>query len=190
MKVEFVKRYTLKQAIQEADVVAIVEITSWLSEENYSYHTYFKAKMINQLINKIDNNLEDFTLVQHGSSKATLASYPLFQKGDQLLLCLKKNKDGVFYIVGDLHTSMQYRSNENQEYLLPFVALIDEFSESLVASLNSYVPDLGVIEQQLNKELLAYAPKEFFHGGDYKPLNKRQPHYADKLLEQIQKQYP
>ncbi|MCL1806143.1 MAG: hypothetical protein FWG31_00400 [Oscillospiraceae bacterium] len=117
--------YDLEDAILHSDLVADITIASWLGENSYFLgQTYFNVKVNNVLKGAA---LEEFILVQEGNSKSTVRNYPLFQKGDRLLLFLNEydgttdehtDFDTVYWIIGAYSTVMDIQSVDGTLYAI------------------------------------------------------------------------
>ncbi|MCL1806141.1 MAG: hypothetical protein FWG31_00390 [Oscillospiraceae bacterium] len=106
------RSYTLEEAILESDLVADITITSWLGETERPDSTFFKAKVNNVIAGE---PLEELVVVQVGCGSSTRDDYPLFQRGDRLLLFLidydgpkdeKMPYDTAYWIIGSYSTVM------------------------------------------------------------------------------------
>lgn len=92
--------YTFETAIEASDVVAHVRIGNWLGED-LSY-TYYDAVIVEQFTGeKVDN----IVIEQYGNSKRVYNRFPLFTKGNELLVFLRKKEttesDTVYEIIWD-----------------------------------------------------------------------------------------
>lgn len=106
MKV-YLEAYTMESATAAADVVARVEVGSWIGEETDLYKTYYEATALQCFKGNIPAS---FTLLQYGNSKCTVKGYPLFTSGNEMLLFLKEatgvNYESAYWIIGEFSTVM------------------------------------------------------------------------------------
>ena len=80
----FSRSYSLTEAFEEADVVALVQVGNWLGENTDGFpYTYYEADALECYKGDIPAH---FTLMQSGASTSTYEDYPLFTYGNQLLL--------------------------------------------------------------------------------------------------------
>ena len=72
----FNRSYSLTEAFEEADVVALVQVGNWLGEktDGFSY-TYYEADALECYKGDIPTH---FTLMQSGASTSTYEDYPLY----------------------------------------------------------------------------------------------------------------
>ena len=75
--------YSLSEAYDAAEVVALVTVGDWLEEELITGRTFFRTTV--QKVYKGDIPHE-FVLAQEGCSTWTYRNYPVFTYGNQLLL--------------------------------------------------------------------------------------------------------
>lgn len=105
MQASLAERYSLESAMSAADVVARIEVGSWLAEDTDLASTYFEAKVLECFKGSISGK---FTLVQDGCSATTLKGYPLFTAGNEILVFLKKaTLEGYaspYWIIGSFAT--------------------------------------------------------------------------------------
>lgn len=84
----FNRSYSLTEAFEEADVVALVQVGNWLGEKTEGFpYTYYEADALECYKGDIPAH---FTLMQSGASTSTYEDYPLYTYGNQLLLFLRK----------------------------------------------------------------------------------------------------
>lgn len=86
----FNRSFSLTEAFEEADVVALVQVGNWLGEktDGFSY-TYYEADALECYKGDIPAH---FTLMQSGASTSTYEDYPLYTYGNQLLLFLDQTQ--------------------------------------------------------------------------------------------------
>ena len=116
----FDKAYTLSSAYKESDLVADVSIIEWLYE---SEETYFRAK-INKVYKGDKTAGDEIVLIQAGNSNFTYEEYPLFNKGDRLILNLELvndaelnfGLDNCYKITGSGQTELQILEINNNLY--------------------------------------------------------------------------
>ena len=77
------RTYSLSEAYDAAEVVALVTVGDWLEEELITGRTFFRTTV--QKVYKGDIPHE-FVLAQEGCSTWTYRNYPVFTYGNQLLL--------------------------------------------------------------------------------------------------------
>ena len=80
----FNRSFSLTEAFEEADVVALVQVGNWLGEKTDGFpYTYYEADALECYKGDIPAH---FTLMQSGASTSTYEDYPLYTYGNQLLL--------------------------------------------------------------------------------------------------------
>lgn len=86
----FNRSYSLTEAFEEADVVALVQVGNWLGENTDGFpYTYYEADALECYKGDIPAH---FTLMQSGASTSTYEDYPLYTYGNQLLLFLDQTQ--------------------------------------------------------------------------------------------------
>lgn len=86
----FNRSYSLTEAFEEADVVALVQVGNWLGENTDGFpYTYYEADALECYKGDIPAH---FTLMQSGASTSTYEDYPLYTYGNQLLLFLRHSQ--------------------------------------------------------------------------------------------------
>lgn len=86
----FNRSYSLMEAFEEADVVALVQVGNWLGEKTEGFpYTYYEADALECYKGDIPAH---FTLMQSGASSSTYEDYPLYTYGNQLLLFLRHSQ--------------------------------------------------------------------------------------------------
>ena len=86
----FNRLYSLTEAFEEADVVALVQVGNWLGENTDGFpYTYYEADALECYKGDIPAH---FTLMQSGASTSTYEDYPLYTYGNQLLLFLDQTQ--------------------------------------------------------------------------------------------------
>jgi len=91
--------YSLSEAYDAAEVVALVTVGDWLEEELITGRTFFRTTV--QKVYKGDIPHE-FVLAQEGCSTWTYRNYPVFTYGNQLLLFLIKYDVSMYRDTYDL----------------------------------------------------------------------------------------
>lgn len=101
----FNTKYTLATAMSEADVVARIQVGNWIAEDIELQETYYEATVQQSFKGDIPNT---FTLLQDGCSNGTLKGYPLFTKGNELLVFLKEatglEYESPYWVIGSFTT--------------------------------------------------------------------------------------
>lgn len=113
--VDLDKKRSIYEAFEEADIVALIRVGNWLSEDN-SY-TRFEATVIEQYKGEPTT---DLVVRQIGNSKHTLRGFPLFTYGNQMLLFLKKENIeplNDYWIVGE-YMAIDAIESDGEWYLL------------------------------------------------------------------------
>ena len=86
----FNRSFSLTEAFEEADVVALVQVGNWLGEKTEGFpYTYYEADALECYKGDIPAH---FTLMQSGASTSTYEDYPLYTYGNQLLLFLRHSQ--------------------------------------------------------------------------------------------------
>ena len=109
----FAKRYTFETAFADSDMVALVRVGNWLSEDNELSITYYEAEIIN--IYK-GESVKNIVLVQDGCSEWTMRGFTLFIAGNELLLFLQKGESDEYaelYWIAGSFTTVLYTSKSN-----------------------------------------------------------------------------
>ena len=113
------KQYTFASAFSDADAVARIKVGDWLSEDLEVEQTYYEATVLQCFKGDMP---ETITLLQDGSSAATLNRYPLFTRGNEMLLFLKEaalpEYESSYWIIGAYTTvlDVSYDSEGNRYY--------------------------------------------------------------------------
>lgn len=115
----FPEAYTFSEAINDSDFVAHVIITGWLEENNALPYprTIFSAEILESYSG--DVHPKSITVMQYGGEDFTFDEYPLFQKGDELLLCLTKDNVydvDAYQIVGNFSTVLYLSESDGEIY--------------------------------------------------------------------------
>lgn len=96
-------RYTLVSASEEAELIAVIQVEQWLSEDPNQMCTFFQCTVKEVLGGEL--NADSLVLLQTGYSELTIKGYPLFGVGNELLVFLKKAVqtpyDNAYYIIGE-----------------------------------------------------------------------------------------
>lgn len=183
------KEYTIKDGVKSADIVAEVEIAEWLYEtSNPVEKTFFNAKIINVFKNNINSNLKEIKIMQDGNSESTIKGYPLFAKGDKLLLFLKKSEDisDTFWILGAHTSAIQIREKNGRKYAIKFAGKLDELKNIESKRTDEQISkDLKIIDKELSDEISAKSTPESFEKGKYNSINERQVMDLDQLTKVI-----
>lgn len=119
IQASFNTRYTFASAVSEADVVARIEVGSWIAEDTDLHKTYYEATVLQCFKGSIPTT---FTLLQDGCSAGTLKGYPLFTSGNEILVFLKEatitTYESPYWIIGSFTTllDISYDENGNRYY--------------------------------------------------------------------------
>lgn len=101
----FENEYSFESALAAADVVARIEVENWIAEDTNLQKTYFEATVLQCFKGSIPTT---FTLLQDGCSTGTLKGYPLFTRGNEMLVFLNEatevNYDSPYWIIGSFMT--------------------------------------------------------------------------------------
>lgn len=117
------RAYTLKEAIEEADLIVDLTITSWVGENIDMFYTFYSSK-VNDCYK--GDAPETITLWQLGNSEFTIRDYPLFDVGDRMLLFLRKwvpeeaeklGQKNAFGMVGEYMGIFDVKSIDNVLYV-------------------------------------------------------------------------
>ncbi len=127
------RSYTLEEAFEAADAVAIIEVGNWICESEEFSMTWFLSSPIRIYKGELP---ETFALVQLGYSKYTVNHYPLFSYGEKLLVFLSLAKSEWFevggykipefwWIIGD-YSSIAYIEEDvsGNTYLMDWLGII------------------------------------------------------------------
>ncbi|MBQ4382563.1 MAG: hypothetical protein II794_07500 [Oscillospiraceae bacterium] len=97
-KAQFNRGYTMKEAYEEADLVAVIRIGNWLGEEKLSegsrlMNTYYGAQVVTTYKGESGDTI---IYGQSGGSSLTWYRYLLHSYGDIVLAFFKYNSDGYY----------------------------------------------------------------------------------------------
>lgn len=133
------RKYTLEEAYRLADVVALVKVDSWITDDDDIFQSYYDASVIKAYKGSIS---ESFTLLQDGSTKRTMKAYPLFIPGNEFLLFLNIAKDiayeDAYWIMGSFTTllDVSYDASGNMYFMDRYGLLGESVNISNYASPN------------------------------------------------------
>ncbi|MDR0325641.1 MAG: hypothetical protein LBI19_06075 [Oscillospiraceae bacterium] len=141
MHVSLARFYTLEEAVNESDVVLDVTITAWLGENLGDIRTTFFDADVNTALK--GNAPDKITLLQIGNSEVTVDSFPLFQKGNRLIVFLSKlewtdyeinfnlDYDNQYILLGAHSTVLHVENVQNASYALDRFGMLttEYFSE-------------------------------------------------------------
>lgn len=124
----FTKRYTFESAFAESDMVALVKIGNWLSEDDVIKSTYYEATIVECYKGE---NIQNIILKQDGCSDWTMRGFPLFTYGNELLLFLRKGEVAeyaeIFWIPGSFTTVLDAAESDSGEvYYMDRFGLLGE----------------------------------------------------------------
>ncbi len=153
--------YTIETAFTAADAVARIKVGNWLGDNCDRRKAYFDATVLQTFKGDIP---ETFTLLQHGDTQITIAGYPLFTSGNELLLFLKKAVDTTYedgyWILGAHSTTLDvcYDAEGNCYYADRYGILCQEFSGcadyaldmSVVKELRTYLAEIDPFSETMN----------------------------------------
>ena len=114
--------YSLSEAYDAAEVVALVTVGDWL-EEVITGRTFFRTTV--QKVYKGDIPHE-FVLAQEGCSTWTYRNYPVFTYGNQLLLFLIKYDVSMYRDTYDL---VEYPDDSGMSYVLDALGMMTQWSQ-------------------------------------------------------------
>lgn len=120
IQASFDTKYTFASAVSESDVVARIEVGNWIAEDTALHNTYYEATVLQCFKGNIPTQ---FTLLQDGCSAGTLKGYPLFARGNEMLVFLKEatgvNYDSPYWIIGSFMTvlDISYDDSGTRYYL-------------------------------------------------------------------------
>ena len=134
------RTYSLSEAYDAAEVVALVTVGDWLEEELITGRTFFRTTV--QKVYKGDIPHE-FVLAQEGCSTWTYRNYPVFTYGNQLLLFLIKYDVSMYRDTYDLveypdayelistYSTVMYvtRDDSGMSYVLDALGVMTEWSQ-------------------------------------------------------------
>lgn len=115
--VTLANQYTFASAFSAADAVARIKVGNWLAENQHT--SYYEAAVLQCFKGDMP---ETITLLQDGSSIATLDRYPLFTNGNEMLLFLKEaaltEYESPYWIIGAYTTvlDVSYDKEGNRYY--------------------------------------------------------------------------
>lgn len=128
--------YTFDEAIEEASVIALIRIGSWLGENTSSLSTYYEADILKTYKGDPQKRV---VIAQGGTSKSLFErNYLLFQAGNEFLLFLiegegNETHEAYYTILLDNWTLMDYVEDEKHDGYV--VARTSRFRESISAEL-------------------------------------------------------
>ncbi len=167
------QRYTVETAFAAADVVARIQVGNWLEEDTELHQTYYGATVLECFKGDIP---KAFTLLQSGCSTFTVEGYPLFTKGNELLLFLREAEgldfEAPYWIIGSFTTVMDvaYDTAGNRYYADRYGIFCEEFydcvnytSHSTIASeVRAYAAKVDSIVKTMG-----YAYPKIYLGNDF-----------------------
>lgn len=119
---------TMQQAYEKADLIAELEVVGYLGEHITKFNrgaTFFNARLNRVYKNETGKELNEVTLIQSGNSKYTDARYPLFNRGERLIVFLTavENEDtsayeNCFIIVDASRTNIEIFKYKGEEYAI------------------------------------------------------------------------
>ncbi|MCL1807835.1 MAG: hypothetical protein FWG31_09055 [Oscillospiraceae bacterium] len=128
--------YTLQEAVEEADLVLEVTVSSWLGEDlDDGIVTFFDVTTDAVLKGDVSHNI---VLIQLGDSKWTYRNYPLYQRGDRLIVFLKNaignefvtdfdlDLDNAYWLLGTYTTVLHVQSTDDVPYALDRHGMLTE----------------------------------------------------------------
>lgn len=156
------KAYDLDSAVNDADLVADITITSWIGEDTGDAMTTFFDAKVNVTFK--GDSFENIVLLQTGNSETTLKDYPLFKMGDRMILFLKKavgvDCDNPYWIIGEYTTVMDIQTVDNVPYVMDRLGVL---TESVVA--NTYekldieiAPVNEMTKDRLHRQMESFDP--------------------------------
>lgn len=172
MHVSLSQRYTVETAFAAADVVARVEVGNWLAEDLELHKTYYQATVLECFKGEIPDT---FTLLQSGCSTFTIVGYPLFTKGNEILLFLKEatnlDYEAPYWIIGSFTTVMDvaYDEEGNHYYADRYGIFCENFSGcSSYASRGSIATEVRTYAVAADPivETMGYAYSKIYLGND------------------------
>lgn len=121
MKPSLDKPRTFETAFEESDIVALVRVGNWLSEE--SGYTCFDATVLEQYKGA---PIDSFVLREDGDSEMTFKASPIFTYGNEMLLFLKMDDEAVnnYWIVGTFTTIVDAVNVNNEWYFLDRLGML------------------------------------------------------------------
>ncbi|MCL1807833.1 MAG: hypothetical protein FWG31_09045 [Oscillospiraceae bacterium] len=130
------RHYLLHEAVEESDLVLEVTISSWLGEElSQGGVTFFNVTANTVLKGEVPDNI---VLIQVGDSKCTFKDFPLFQRGDRLIVFLKKavanefitdfdlDLENAYWLLGGHSTVLYVQSADDGTYALDRTGMLTE----------------------------------------------------------------
>ena len=135
-------RYIFESAFSAADAVARIQVGDWLSEDLELHKTYYEATVLQCFKGDMP---ETITLLQDGSSAATMRGYPLFTSGNEILVFLKEaalpEYESPYWIIGSFTTVLDVSyDKEGTRYYADRHGILGEFMNGL----HNYLADSSV----------------------------------------------
>jgi hypothetical protein len=140
--------YSLKEAVEEADLIVDVTIKEWLGQSEKGFETTFYKTQVNNTFK--GEMFDTVTIKQAGNSNQRIYIFPLFETGDRMLLFLKKSnadEENKMYgdcygIVGMYKTVLNVQEYENELFLL---------NRGVLGFLREFYSD---VEQNINENII------------------------------------
>ena len=125
------ERQSFETAISSSDAIAHIKVGNWLGEDEY--FNYYEATVISQFKGE---EIDNFVLIQDGTSEYTIGRYPLFTYGNEMLLFLMKSTDAdyenAYWILGSYTTVMDaVTSSTNEVYYMDRYGVLSETAENI-----------------------------------------------------------
>lgn len=137
------RSYSLREAIEESDLVAVVVVENWLGESPEAYCSYFSARIAEQFTGE---SIDQIVLLQDGYSGATMNYYPLFTYGNKMLLFLKEavgtDYENAYWIIGSYLTLFDVSEIDGELYLIDRIGVLSQsFTENEIAKSDAVSQD-------------------------------------------------
>ncbi len=163
MKVSLERSYTLKEAFEEAEVVAHIRIGNWLSEDDELISSYFDARVIELYKGNISEN---FVLKQGGSSKTTISGTALYKHGLELVVflneCISSSEysephENCYWLIGSWTTNLDVvKTDSGEEYLVDMLGVL---SEGISPSIKNYAKGSSAFKEKILHGMIAIDPQ-------------------------------
>ncbi len=127
-KMSLEKRYSMETAVQEADLIAVLEVEERLEEDLNEDTTYFRCSLQNVIV----GNIQESTIVlkQEGSSKMTYQDFPMFGIHNRVLVFLKEASNGkhsaYYWMLGANTTLFDVVETNKQWYAVDRTGTLSE----------------------------------------------------------------
>ena len=140
--------YDWQKTYESADIVAKVRVGDWLCEYESGLEGTRYSATLEEVLKGQAKQGDNIILAQEGNSKATLAYFPLFTYGEEMLLFLHRDntQPNVYWITGSYSTVLRaFYANGKTYYFDAAGVLSDNFATAFGYKYD--LPDMQLLEE-------------------------------------------